>query len=355
MVRSHVSNFAQRRLIRRGRGLVRTVFLVAVLNVQALATTIAAAPKVDFDVATSVACKDVTTPEFATAFPSEKLLQATFNISSLVRSGREKDLTEFFYRIEGQEGALRIVDHLPRQELASPFAGPIAVEKKDEATKKVGGLITGHYPPFSNAELNAQAGSTSGLSVRYELLPPKELLAASGTLNRERGVYFKLRPSAQTSLEGAKQFVCVLRVPKAWRGDCVRVDCQATAGPVSTWPIFDESSPCGAASFLIGLFVAGDEEARQAVAEVVTAEERLTGAVRQHQPQLIALWHRSRVPGYAELRRLVNPLPVTKLKSRLLDDQAQGRLPRELPSELKAAVEAVPTARRLAKGFAASP
>ncbi len=339
--------FSARMLRVRDSALV-TSFVVAGVFLLASSPALAGPPRVEFDVAASVACRDVTTPEFAAAFPSEKLMQATFSISSLVRRGRQNDLAEFFYRIESPGGTLRIVDHLPRQELASPFVGPIAVEKKDESTAKIGGLVTGHYPPFSNAELNAQASSTSGLSVRYEMLPPKELLAASGTLNRERGVYFKLRPSPQTSLEGAKQFVCVLRVPKGWRGDCVRIDCQAACQGASPWPMPEGSGDCGAATFLVALFAAGDEEARQLMSQVVAADDRLTVAVRRHRAAVAVSIDRSEMPGYAELRRLMNPPALTAMKVRLLDRHATGKLPGDLPAEVRTAIDALPAAERAA-------
>ncbi len=340
------------RLLRVRDSALVTGFVVAALFWLAASPALAGPPRVEFDVATSVACREVTTPEFAAAFPSEKLMQATFSISSLVRRGRQNDLAEFFYRIESPTGSLRIVDHLPRQELASPYVGPIAVEKKDEATAKVGGLIAGHYPPFSNGELNAQAGSTSGQSVRYEMLPPKELLAASGTLNRERGVYFKLRPSPQTSLEGAKQFICVLRVPKAWRGDCVRIDCQAACDPHSSWPMMDMPADCGAASFLVALFAAGDEEARHVMGQVVAADEQLTAAVRRNHEAIAATLDRSSVPGYAELRRMMSPPALIAMKGRLLDRQAGGKLPSDLPPELRQAIDALPAAERMARPLA---
>jgi hypothetical protein len=336
------------RLIRIRDSALITGLVVALLLFLKASPALSGPPRVEFDVATSVVCREVTTPEFATAFPCEKLMQATFNISSLVRRGSEADLVEFFYRIESPGGTLRIVDHLPRQELASPIVGAIAVEKKDEQTHKIGGLVTGHYPPFSNAELNAQAGSSSGLSVRYEMLPPKELLAASGTLNRERGVYFKLRPSPQTSLEGAKQFVCVLRVPRGWRGDCVRIDCRAAADPRG-WPAV-ETAECGA-TFLVALFAAGDEEARQSMSQVVAADEQLTAAVGRHQTLVAAALDRSSMPGYAELRRLMRPLGASALKNRLLERQAGGGLPPGLPCEIKQAIEAVPAAQLAAKRF----
>ena len=334
-----------------GRVLYGPPWLTALLATVVLSPFgVAGGLQVEFDVATTVPCHEVTTPEFAAAFANEKLMQATFNISSLIRRGREADLAEFLYRIESPSGGVRIVDHLPRQELASQIMGAIAVEKKDESSRKVGGLLTGHYPPFSNAELNAQAGASSGLNVRYEMLPPKEVLAASGTLNRERGVYFKLRPSPQTSLEGAKQFVCVLRVPKGWRGDCVRIECQAVAEPRG-WPVANEAAECGSATFLVALFAAGDEEARAIMSQVVAADEQLTSAVRRHRSAVPRWLDRSGMPGYGELRQWVSPPSVAALKRRLLERHEVGKLPAEMPSDLREALEAVPAVQAQAKAL----
>lgn len=341
-----------RRMLRVRDSALVTSFVVAIVFLLASSPALAGPPRVQFDVATVVACRDVTAPEFAAAFPSEKLMQATFNISSLVRRGQAGDLAEFFYRIDSPAGTLRIVDHLPRQELASPYVGPIAVEKKEDSSRKLGGLVTGHYPPFSNAELNAQLGSSSGQSVRFEMLPPKELLAASGTLNRERGVYFKLRPSPQTSLEGARQFVCVLRVPRAWRGDFVRIDCRAACQTSSTWPTSEGGGDCGSATFLVALFAAGDEEARQVMSQVVAADEQLTATLRRHRVAVALAIDRSALPGYAELRRLMNPPALTAMKTRLLDRHAAGDVPGDLPAEVRQAIEALPAAERAARPLA---
>ena len=302
---------------------------------------LAASPVVEFDVTTVIACHDVTTAEFAVAHPQHKLLQATFNISSLFRRGTEKDVAQFLYRIESTGGTLRIVDHLPRTELASPVVGPIAVEKKDESTKRIGGLLGGQYPPFSQAEISGQAGTTNGLSVRYEMLPPKELLAASGTLNRERGVYFKLRPSPQTSLEGARQFVCVLRVPRSWRADCVRLDCRADG--------------CGHASFLVGLFAAGDEEARLAVEHLVACDERLMAQLRCHPHGVVTTLFGSRLPGFAPFRAWMRPAPLDVQRQHLLQRHAQGALSDDVPAMLRCACSAFAEAEMVVRALSRQP
>jgi hypothetical protein len=299
----------------------------------------AAPPQVDFDVTTAIACRDVTTCDFAAAHPTEKLVQATLQISSLLHTGHESDLVQYLYRIESPAGTLRIVDHLPRTEVTSPIIGKIAVETKDEQSRKIGGVLSGQYPPIAHAELNAQAGSTNGLIVKYEMLPRKELLAASGTMNRERGVYFKLRPSPQTSLEGAKQFVCVVRVPKSWRGDCVQVSCKATAHARRGWTASESTADAGQATFLVGLYMAGDEEAQQVVAQAVQRDEQLTAAVGRHRDDAAAALQSSSIPGYSELARLVRPPHVAELKTSLLERSAKSESRLELPQDLRTALK----------------
>jgi hypothetical protein len=222
-------------------------------------TKAAPPPRVEFDVAPTVACRDITPYDFAAAHPTERLIEVPLTISSLIRQGSERDLVEFMYRIECGSGPARMVDHLPRTEVATSIVGPIEVEKKDEKSANIGlGAASSHEAWLPQISGSAAAGAKTGTSLKYALLPRKELLAASGTFNRERGVFFKLRPSSQTSLEGARQFIVVLRVPRAWRADELHIHCQALGlrrGPI--WPLSSRTD-CGSASFRIGLYERGD-------------------------------------------------------------------------------------------------
>jgi hypothetical protein len=97
-------------------------------------------------------------------------------------------------------------------------------------------------------------------------------VAASGTLDRGRGVYFKLKPSRSTSLEGAKEFVVVFRVPADWRGDFLYLSCTATGVKRSVVPPLREDVVCGKRRFIVAIYSEGDRAARAAAERLVRAE-----------------------------------------------------------------------------------
>jgi len=101
-------------------------------------------------------------------------------------------------------------------------------------------------------------------------VPPKQLFLASGTTNRGHGVFFKLKPSSQASLEGQKEFVCLFIVPKDWRGDYACIACRAKGYNRSLWTRVEE---CGTAEVCVGLYLRGDPEARQAAKQLARAYE----------------------------------------------------------------------------------
>src|ERR1044072_1265936 len=71
-------------------------------------------PHVAFDMPYTVACCDVTPPEYATLHPGEKLIEAKLEISALLTAGNERDLTQYFIRMHGSHRPLTVVDCLPK-------------------------------------------------------------------------------------------------------------------------------------------------------------------------------------------------------------------------------------------------
>jgi hypothetical protein len=258
--------------------------VVAVTSSLLTIASFAGPPVVEFDTSETIAVEDVTTPDFAAANPREKLVEARFTISSLIRHGSDERLVHFLYRIEGLDRGMSVFDYFPKTELASPVTGNVSVEQKADDALSLGGSIGGKLEGASGSINVAKSTARHG-QLKYELLPPKELIAAAGTIHRHHGVYYKLKPSKQTSLEGAKQFVCVLRVPACWRADRARLICEATtlSSPMLGAP--EKEIVCGQASFLVGLYRSGDADARKNVLALVRAEDDFLRLKSHHDHQ----------------------------------------------------------------------
>lgn len=246
----------------------------------------AAPPEVSFDVMPSVGCRDVTTAEFAEANPDEKLIEVVIEISSLIRQGKEGELLQFFYRFDSPRRTMRIVDYTPKTTLASDLAGNVTIEKKQETTKGIGLAVTAPLEWPAKLTGSGDLGTKTTDSTRYELVPPKIAVAASGTLDRGYSVYFKVKPSRSTSLEGARPFTLVLRVPHSWRADYVHLSCTASAAAQGLLGPLDEELVCGQRKFVVALYAEGDASAKAAAERLIRAESELLKTISAHRQAL---------------------------------------------------------------------
>jgi hypothetical protein len=231
-------------------------------------TTLAASPPiVTFSTSHMVVCRDVTPPEFAAANPWEKLIEATFQVSLLL-DGDEADIDEVLVVFSSPQRRLRVADFLPRTESASDIVGPIERSESQESTRSLqaglGGTVGAKYE-IANAQISPSVSSGisehDSLKENYKLLPPKKLLVASGTLQGDHGVFFKLKPSTQESLQGARPFSCIFIVPKEWRGDWLLISCMARGE--TKRQLLKKIDECGRGRFIAGLYLEGDPLARQ--------------------------------------------------------------------------------------------
>jgi hypothetical protein len=241
----------------------RTGWLVAIpVLLSFVKTAPAETPRVHFDMPFTIACRDVTPLEFAAANPSHRLVEARFEISTLLLAGKERDLAQLFIRIDSPERTISVVDYLPKTLHESRHAKPIGISRTDEKNASIGINFSGKYEILASAGANAGLGQKSTSCVKYELLPPLETVASSGTLLRGAGVFFKLKGNERRLLEGATQFALVLRVPLDWRVDRVRVHCEATAMERGFVSSLDQTVCVGQRDFLAALYLEGDEQAR---------------------------------------------------------------------------------------------
>jgi hypothetical protein len=284
--------------------------------------------RVGFDVSYSVPCRDVTPEEFSEANPGSKIVEARFQVSSLFRRGGEKDIKQLMYVIWSPERRLRVVDFEPKTQVASEVTDTIQITEKGEDASTLDGSVSVQFSPLAGVQFSPSVGASKLkkqlLEQKYSKLPPKQLLLASGTTDREYGVFFKLKPSSQASLEGRKEFVCLFVVPEDWRGDYAYVECTAKPRSRSPWSTADDY---GSIKALVGLYLEGDLEARRAVERLAHAYEaylRAGGptASGKAQPAGNVGGFFRRVPGLSLVESVIDDLAAEGKKKVNRKDQA---------------------------------
>jgi hypothetical protein len=276
-----------------GRG--RYVLAIATLSYFAIASSPshAADTKVAFDVPDTIECRDVTPQDFVAAHPSLKVIEAKFRVSARIINGSETDFVDFLYMLVSPGLRLKIQDYLPNTTLESTMADDrIEVTATSEDSNTTTGDARVAYKVLAlGGSKNETAKNTK--SDHYKEIVPKALVLASGTMNREHGVFFKLRPSKEASLEGAKTFTLLAVVPKEWTGDWCVISCAARAKKKS---FFSTSiTPAGLEQAHVGMYLAGDHEARSRAEELfavqVSNKSVLTTSVNQHACALVDSMH----------------------------------------------------------------
>jgi len=293
-------------------------------------------PQVRFDVAPAVACRDVTDEAFLSLYPGERLFEVRLEISSLI-SGDAADLAEYFFRMTSGQRGFRIVDYAPRTILASDYAGGIAVEEKAEQSGKAGVIISGPWQP-ATASGHLETDRKQTLTRKYELVAPLASVSASGTIEQGQGVYFKLRPSRQTSLEGSKEFQLVFRAPAAWRAGILHLFCEARGVSRGIVRAFDEPVRCGALEFPIALYRAGDEEARVIAERYALSSQKLRLSVADSQEEIQRRSYPTLAHELGGLLELTEPkIPPTWLQQILNDSVSGHGFENYLPAQVRSA------------------
>lgn len=308
-------------------------------------------PCVQFDVAQTIAAVDVSTPEFLHTHPSEKLIRVRLPISSLVRLGREDSLLQYLYVVSGTGSTVfQVVDYAPRTTLGSDVSGDISIEESSGSSGNFGlkALAPLSFPV--KADATAAINTSSSEAKRMSKLPPLELVAASGTLQRGTAVYFKLKPTTQTTLEGDKAFEIVARVPYNWRAGLLQVNCAAFAKVRG--PSTNENLVCGQNRFVVGAYSAGDEVAKQMVRKLSETQYQLKQLAITHAGEIADERFPSIGHKLGAALSLVKPrIPDRWLDQLLLSNDFRG-FEKHLPRSIRMAATEYREARKQVIGFA---
>jgi hypothetical protein len=296
-------------------------------------------PRVFFDMPYVVACRDVTPSEFAESNPSEKLVEARFQISSLLASGSEQDLVQFFYRIDSPQRTFAISDYLPKTLHESAIAGTVGIKNTDEQTMSLGINFSGHYECLTGASATSGVGQKNVSGVEYQKLPALETVVASGTILRGTGVYFKLKSNERNLLEGERSFAVVLRVPLAWRADYVHLRCEAEGVKRGVVRSLDETVRSGERDFLVGLYLEGDEQGRAVAEHFAASEARLRQTAQARSKQIQQRAYPTLVQKVGAALSLTGPqIPENWLPNLLYGNIRHAAISERLPADVSTSV-----------------
>ena len=221
-----------------------------------------AKPYVEFDFARSVECCDVTPAERTYQYPHQRLVKLSLPISVRFRGVAAEDVDELDMEINGTAAGLSVFDFAPDTQLASDVKKTIETTTTVKKDRSLDGSLGGVLPiPYSEAiahvtpSINAAIARGEVATEKMHRLPPKYAVVVSGTSSAGRGVFFKLKRSSQTSLEGVHELAVTFVAPVDWRGGKVLVGCSARGSRKMFW--IDKPATLGRAASEVELSVAG--------------------------------------------------------------------------------------------------
>jgi hypothetical protein len=228
--------------------------------------------EVAFDLPSSIECRDVTPQDFAAANPDLRIVEAGLRISARIVDGNASDIVDFVYTIKTEQ-TMRIREYLPKTTLESAVAADqIEVTAENEKSSATGVEANGTTAPLTIGGSHSQ-NSKKSESSRYKQVAPKDIILASGTVDREHGVFYRIRPSRMSSLEGARDFTLRVAISKTWRGAVCEIACSARANKQTKFSTSVVAA--GADQGHVGMYLARDAEAAATAEALFLSQERL--------------------------------------------------------------------------------
>jgi hypothetical protein len=282
-------------------------------------------PVVRFDLPAVVAARP------ADADPSDPtLVTIRLRLSSMIEAPQVPRIDQWLVRCQPRDNATSIADYAPRTEATSGLASPIQVKQTKEKTNAIGLSVDGSYGHAAHGKAGADLTTKNVSTLQFDRIAPKHTVIAAGTINRGRGVYFKLRWTAQQILDGEKSFQITLKVPSTWRGSLidVAVVAQSQRKTFATWE--RESKTIGSANFVIAAYREGDLQAATIAVALSEAELALRSVAAEHDASTGVRSLSSLLRQVAMKFDLDSGKPVDSWAQRLILDLADPRLDKEI-------------------------
>jgi hypothetical protein len=291
------------------------ILLTAIVSAGAYTPVAFAGPHVEFDFMRVIECRDVTSAERAAQYPTQRLVELTLPVSVRFRDLSPDEVDELTIEISGASAGLRVHCFEPATKLTSDVTNGIATTTTTKKARSLDGTLGGQLPlPYAEVAANVSpsisAGVSSGKTVTETLnrLPPKQAVVVSGTSAEGRGVFFKLKRSSQTSLEGVHELSVTFVVPAGWRGAHVQVGCSARGERKLLW-VIKQDATLGSEGDSVRLYLAGRPMVRQVAKPVVVDAEKAAPATTT-----APKWITSRGVAADEVARMVKGASVSVKK-----------------------------------------
>lgn len=211
-------------------------------NILTAPLTVLGDGSVQFDVARTVECRDVTPPERLVQYPMQRLIEVSLPVSVRFHEVSRDEVDEIDIEVSGALAGLRVLDFAPATQLASEITREIETTNTTKKTRSLDGTLGGALPiPGADAAARITPSITAGLSgcetavEKINRLPPKHVVVVSGTTAEGRGVFFKLKRTSQTSLEGVHELAVTFVAPRSWPAIAIRVECKALGERKTLW------------------------------------------------------------------------------------------------------------------------
>ncbi len=233
--------------------------------------------QVAFDVNPLVPARDANSMGLLNQLPNSRMVDVQLDVSALFTPGDASSITEYTVRIVSRHDDVQVADFSPRTEMQSDIFGAMQVSQDSDRNRDAAIQGVGGYPGVGSAQGYASYHDNSHQTIHFARKPAMEMLTSSGTIERRRGVYFKMRQSSQMTLEGARPFRIVFEVPQAWRADLLDVTIEA----VGTEPGHNKRPRVlSTQQFVVALYQEYDEYAAGVAANYVRQQENLRQSAR---------------------------------------------------------------------------
>ena len=228
--------------------------------------------QVAFDVNQVAAARNSDSIGLMNQMIDSKLVDIQLDVSALFTPGDAAVVTEYTVRVVSRHEEVQVADFSPRTEMHSDIFGTMQVSTNQDRVREAAIRGMGGYPGVGSAQGYAFYHDTNQENVQYARKPALEMVSAAGTLERRRGVYFKVRQSSQTTLEGARPFRVVFEVPNSWRADLLDVTIEAAG--------FEHSGAkrariLSSERFVVAVYLENDDHAARVARNYVRQQQSL--------------------------------------------------------------------------------